>query len=108
MDRIERLRADLAMRGYSIAHRGPARALPGIDTTPEYMMIYSHEQRPIRGNRAFLAAYRKGHAARMAGEPFSANPYPDGRNDRGGVTFSRAFGRYWERGWLVADREADR
>jgi len=51
-------------------------------------------------NKAFLSAYHKGAAARLAGLPSSACPYEDIRNNyRRGNTFSRAFRHYWQYGW---------
>lgn len=53
---------------------------------------------PTTRNRAFLAAYRKGREAKLAGKPRTP-PYPDERTLRGSVTYSRAFRRYWLNGW---------
>lgn len=53
-------------------------------------------------NAAFASAFEKGATARLAGQPASNNPYPDYRTDRGSVTFSRAFARYWREGWDAA------
>ena len=50
-------------------------------------------------NRAFLSAYNKGRMSARWGLSKSSNPYPDKRNRKGGVTFSRAFRRFWERGY---------
>lgn len=55
-------------------------------------------------NAAFASAFTKGATARLAGQPASNNPYPDYRTDRGSVTFSRAFARYWREGWEAADQ----
>jgi hypothetical protein len=50
-------------------------------------------------NRALISAFAKGMEARAKGEPSTANPYSDVRNYRGMITFSRAFYRFWNRGW---------
>lgn len=61
---------------------------------------------PTTRNRAFLAAYRKGRDAKLAGKP-RVSPYYDQRTHRGSVTYSRAFNRYWLQGWdsAVGERE---
>lgn len=52
-----------------------------------------------RINNAFKAAYNKGLQAGKTGQHQALNPYPDFRDYRGCVTFSRAFRRYWHTGW---------
>jgi len=54
---------------------------------------------PTTNNKAFRAAYEKGIGAAREDVPREDNPYLDWRTDRGSVTFSRAFRRYWFRGW---------
>ena len=56
-------------------------------------------------NRAFRAAYERGRQAGNAGMPAEANPYPDHRADSGCITWSRAFRKYWRRGWEVGRAE---
>ena len=51
-----------------------------------------------------LACYRKGEAARRAGEPIGRNPYGDDVQDHGGVNFNRARWRAWRDGWKDADQ----
>lgn len=54
-------------------------------------------------NKAFEAAKRKGREAAERGEPRTACPYPDIRqNYHNGRTFSRAFQRYWHEGYDAA------
>ena len=48
-------------------------------------------------NKALQSAYEKGYRAGLNGD-YSGNPYPDTKNYRGGVTFSRAFRRAWYAG----------
>jgi len=60
--------------------------------------------RPKTRNKAFQAAYNKGRKARIDGKP-KRSPYSDWDTDRGSVTWSRAFIRYWEKGWEDADQE---
>lgn len=54
---------------------------------------------PITRNRVFISAYRKGQRAAVYGFSKSSNPYPDLKNRKGRVTFSRAFRRYWVEGF---------
>jgi len=50
-------------------------------------------------NKSFQTAYKKGKIASAFGRPESSNPYPDKKNNKGGVTFSRAFRNYWLKGY---------
>lgn len=53
-------------------------------------------------NKALEAAKRKGYQAAARGESRSSCPYADKRNSNSGgrgVTFSRAFQRYWHEGY---------
>lgn len=63
--------------------------------------------KPPRGfeswNPALQGAFRKGYAARMAGEPIEACPYVDRRKVSGRLTWSRGFIRAWQDGWNHAD-----
>jgi len=54
---------------------------------------------PVTRNKAFIHAYKRGLLARRCGLSETNNPYPDKKNWRGRVTFSRAFRRFWERGY---------
>lgn len=49
-------------------------------------------------------AYLRGRIDRMRGTQKSSCPYPDKRNGRGTVTFSRAFINAWFYGWEHEDR----
>ena len=53
---------------------------------------------PRTNNRAFIGAYKKGYYAARTDKP-RVTPYGDWRTYHGGVTFSRAFIRYWLRGY---------
>lgn len=78
---------------------GQPRTLQTLHT----VSINGHEVLDTR-NAAFASAFEKGATARLVGKPQSTNPYPDYRTDRGSVTFSRAFARYWQDGWEAADQ----
>jgi hypothetical protein len=55
---------------------------------------------PALENAGFRGARRKGAQAALDGaDKTLGNPYQDERTHRGGVTFSRAWGRYWDEGW---------
>lgn len=56
---------------------------------------------PATRNKAFLAAYRKGYNACKNGMN-AKPPYADWKTNRGSVTFSRAFIKYWMRGYQDA------
>ena len=75
--------------------------LPGLPKSPSTIIV------PGKGryNRAMYAAFLKGRAARIVGEPSSACPYEDKRGPRNSVTFSAAFRRAWRDGYMF---EADR
>ena len=67
--------------------------------------IWDAADRPPTRNRAFQSAFRRGIRDRLAGQPCQRNPYPDhGTFYHNGVTFSRAFRRYWTDGWEAAER----
>ncbi len=53
----------------------------------------------MTANKALLAAMEKGRQARRSGLSEYSNPYPDLRTERGSITFSRAFRRFWVEGW---------
>ena len=57
-------------------------------------------------SRAFQSAYDKGAAVARDGKPRKVNPYEDHRTYRGAVTFSRAFFRAWDAGWLSVRGES--
>lgn len=78
----------------------------GQPNKPQTLHTVNINDREVLGTRnaAFASAFHKGAAARVAGKPANHNPYPDYRTDRGSVTFSRAFARYWQDGWETADR----
>ena len=60
---------------------------------------------PYTRNRVFLSAFRRGIRDRLAGKSRQQNPYPDHSTFyHNGVTFSRAFRRYWTEGWDAADQ----
>jgi hypothetical protein len=52
--------------------------------------------------RHFLRTYGRGYSARLGGLPRRA-PYRDQRTAHGGVTYSRAWRRFWLEGWDDAD-----
>ena len=54
---------------------------------------------PATRNKAFISAYKKGQMVAVYGLLKSSNPYPDKRNRKGRVTFSRAFRRFWVEGF---------
>lgn len=54
-------------------------------------------------NKAFIAAYKKGKNFAAYGLPISSNPYPDKKNSKGNVTYSRAFRRFWELGYMEGE-----
>ena len=55
-------------------------------------------------NRAFKGAYNKGIKARKEGKSLKDNPYNLlDTQSKGGVTWSVAFYRYWENGWIKAN-----
>ena len=63
---------------------------------------------PETNNRAFKSAFRKGFISGFYGYSIKDCPYGDQRTWYGGVTFARAFWRYWEEGFkqgLMFDRE---
>jgi len=50
--------------------------------------------------KAFRSAWLKGFHAALAGKSRNDNPYAsDSRNDRGGVTWARAYLRDWGQGF---------
>jgi hypothetical protein len=71
--------------------------------------IWDAADRPDTRNRAFQSAFRRGIRDRLAGVSRRRNPYPDhGTFYHNGVTFSRAFRRYWTDGWKAADQYLQR
>ena len=71
--------------------------------------IWDAADRPDTRNRAFQSAFRRGIRDRLAGVSRRRNPYPDhGTFYHNGVTFSRAFRRYWTDGWEAADQYLQR
>jgi len=50
-------------------------------------------------NRALVGAYKKGAAARAAGEPETSCPYKDYRKPSGKLSWSRSFINAWRDGW---------
>jgi hypothetical protein len=67
--------------------------------------IWRAVDRPHTRNRAFQSVFRRGIRDRLAGASRQQNPYPDhGTFYHNGVTFSRAFRRYWTDGWKAADQ----
>ena len=79
------------------------------DPTVTAAVIESAVDRPRTRNRAFQSAFRRGVRDRLAGVPPARNPYPDhGTYYHNGVTFSRAFRRYWTEGWKAADQYLQR
>lgn len=59
----------------------------------------------MTGRRTPLeGAERKGAVAYLAGEPITACPYADHRKPNGGLSWSRAFGNAWRRGWRKAEQ----
>lgn len=88
--------------------RGKRQVEPGWGQPRQLQTLYTIAigEREVLATRnaAFVSAFEKGANARLAGKPASTNPYPDYRTDRGSVTFSRAFARYWQDGWTAADQ----
>ncbi len=75
------------------------------DATVTVDAIWNTADQPPTRNRAFQSAFRRGIRDRLAGTPRQRNPYPDhGTFYHNGVTFSRAFRRYWSDGWEAADQ----
>lgn len=60
---------------------------------------YRWEREAHTENKALIAAFNRGREDYINGKSKDANPYPDVRTSRGGVTYARAFRNHWERGW---------